>query len=62
MIRGKIFLIAILLISLLILVPYLPWFKTAMTIFWSIFVAIPVTWFIMKIFSREPAHYFQRRY
>lgn len=41
---------------------YLPWFKSAMTMFWAIFVAIPVTWFIMKIFSREPAYYQYRRY
>jgi len=35
---------------------------TVMTIVWAIIVATPVTWFVMKIFSREPAWFIRRRY
>lgn len=35
---------------------------STMTIVWAIFLAIPITWFVMKIFSREPAWFVRRRY
>jgi len=38
------------------------WFKAAMQIFWAIFIALPVTWLILKIFSREPALFRERRW
>jgi len=36
--------------------------RDVVTIFWSLFVAVPVTWLIMKVFSREPLWRYQRRY
>ena len=41
---------------------FLPFYKTAMTVFWALFIAAPVTWLVMKVFSREPAWYHQRRF
>ena len=44
------------------LAQFIPLYRDVLTIFWALFVALPITWFIMKIFSREPAWYYQRRY
>jgi len=41
---------------------YMTGFRIAFTLAMAFFVSIPVTWFIMKIFSREPAYYQYRRY
>lgn len=36
---------------------YVPYIKTAVKIAFSLTIATPVVWFIIKIFSREPAYY-----
>jgi len=41
---------------------YMPTFRTAFTIAMGFLLAIPVTWFVIKIFSREPDFYRYRRY
>ena len=32
-----------------------------MKIFWALFIALPVTWIVSKVFSREPASYYRKR-
>ena len=39
----------------------MPTIRTAFTLAMAIMISIPVTWFVMKIFSREPAYYTYRR-
>jgi len=41
---------------------YLPYYRAAVQLGFAIGIATPVVWFIMKIFSREPAYYMPRRY
>ena len=41
---------------------YVPFFETVLNIALAIFLAIPITWFVMWIFHREPAYYRYRRY
>lgn len=41
---------------------FLPNIRTSFTIAMAFFIGIPVTWFIMKIFSREPDYSRFRRY
>lgn len=40
----------------------MPTIRTAFTMAMAIMISIPVTWFVMKIFSREPAYYTYRRW
>lgn len=40
---------------------YMPTFRQAFTLAMAILLAIPITWFVMKIFSKEPAYYTYRR-
>lgn len=39
----------------------IPNIRIVMKIFWALFVSLPVTWVLMKVFSREPANYYRRR-
>lgn len=39
---------------------YVPYFKTAVRIAFALGITGPAIWFIAKIFSREPAHYYQQ--
>lgn len=41
---------------------HLPNYRTAFTIAMAILLALPITWFVMKIFSREPDIYQYRRF
>ena len=40
---------------------FIPYYRTALIIAFALFVGTPVVWFIMKIFSREPALYQNKR-
>lgn len=38
----------------------IPTIRSVMKIFWALFISLPVTWVLMKVFSREPANYWRR--
>lgn len=40
---------------------FIPYYRTALIIAFALFVGTPVAWFIVKIFSREPAVYKNKR-
>jgi len=40
----------------------MPTYRATFTLFFALFISLPVTWFVMKIFSREPSFYQVRRY
>jgi len=40
---------------------YIPHFENVFTIALALFISLPIAWYIMMIFSREPAFY-RRRY
>ena len=40
---------------------YVPHFKSVLTIFFALFLALPVNWFIGVVFHREPSSYYYRR-
>jgi len=40
---------------------YVPYYKTAARLALALGIATPVIWFIAKIFSREPANYYNNR-
>ena len=39
---------------------YLPGIMSAMTLFLALFISAPIAWFIMWVFHREPAEYYNR--
>jgi len=40
---------------------YIPYYRTALIMAFALGVGTPVAWVIMKIFSREPATYYNKR-
>lgn len=40
---------------------FIPQFRTALQIFFALFLALPVTWFVFWVFHREPGVYYVGR-
>lgn len=39
---------------------YVPYFKTAVRIAFAFGISTPAVWFVAKVFSREPAYYYNK--
>ena len=39
---------------------YIPQYRTVLQIFFAIFLALPLTWFVIWVFHREPGLYYDK--